>query len=119
MIQDQRGFTLVETLCALLVVSLAVLLIGQLSQAARSLEHQADLQFAISREANNTLATLQARTRTAVVGVHQRDLHIAGVAVRETEQVTEADELLQIKLDYAWQEGGRTREQRWGLLQHR
>lgn len=119
MIRDQRGFTLVETLCALLVLSLAVLLIGQLSQVARSLERQADIQFAVSREANNSLATLQARTRIAEVGVHQRDLHIAGIPVHETERITEEGELLQITLVYAWQEGGRGREQRWDLLQSR
>lgn len=117
MIRDQRGFTLVETLCALLAVSLAVLLIGQLSQAARSLERHADLQFAISREARNTLAPLQARTRIAEAGEHVRDLHIAGITVRKTERVTAEGDLLRITLDYAWQEGGRMREQRWGLLQ--
>ena len=117
--KNERGFTLVETLCALLVVSLAVLLIGRLSHAAKSLQREADMQFTVSREAANTLAEWRVHARTAEAGTHVRDMKLEGVDVRETESVEIAGELIRIEIEYAWQEGGRTREQTWALLQQR
>jgi prepilin-type N-terminal cleavage/methylation domain-containing protein len=114
--RDQRGFTLVETICALCVISLSVLLISHLSYAVQAQQRRSDLEFAVSREAVSVMSQWRARIRSAETGVHTRDLTFGGVVVRETERVQTEGGLLRITLDYAWQEGGRTREQKWSLL---
>ncbi|TCP59647.1 prepilin-type N-terminal cleavage/methylation domain-containing protein [Tumebacillus sp. BK434] len=112
MSQNEQGFTLIESLCAVVITSLTVLLAATLWQTSLASERQSALQTELTRQATAKLERLRAETH-----VVPRDdtFHLESQGSQITEQITILPEggLYRVTLTYTWQERGRTREQTW------
>ncbi|MBL0387032.1 hypothetical protein JJB07_10255 [Tumebacillus sp. ITR2] len=118
--QNEQGFVLLETLLALFLLSLALLLAVELWQASAAQERRAQLHLVISRLALSTLE--QARIQNPLpIGTSLRDVTSqlsTAVPVTETTVVSfdPTSGLTKINLTYTWQEGGHPFVQNWAAL---
>lgn len=112
---NERGFTLVEMMCAMLVLSLTLLIFAGLSQAAQTEERNAALRLAISREAVTVMENWRMQT-TLTPSTATHVLSMQNVAVTETQTVAAQAGLKCLTLSYIWQEGGRSYAQTWATL---
>ncbi|MGB8955244.1 MAG: prepilin-type N-terminal cleavage/methylation domain-containing protein [Tumebacillaceae bacterium] len=114
--KDEQGFTLVESMLSLLVLSLALLLASRLWLTASSQERRAELQFSISRQAVAAMESWRG-ANTVAPGTTEREFRVGQVSVRETKEATpEPQGIMRLMLTYAWEEGGRHYAQTWATL---
>ncbi|WP_109690904.1 hypothetical protein [Tumebacillus permanentifrigoris] len=113
--KNEQGFVLLETLLALLILSLGLLLITELWQACGQMERRTQTELLLSRRAFSMIELTRVSS-TPIVGT--RTLAVAGAT--ETTEITPdpASGLKRITFTYTWQEGGRTYVQRWATLSH-
>jgi prepilin-type N-terminal cleavage/methylation domain-containing protein len=112
---DERGFTLIEMMCAMLVLSLTLLIASALSHAIQSQERRSALRLAISREAVSVMENWRMQS-TLLPQSNSRQLVLQNVTVTETIAVQPVAGVMQASLSYAWQEGGRPYVQTWATL---
>lgn len=113
--RDERGFTLIEMMCALLVLTLTLLVTSALSHAIQTQEQRSALRLAISREAVSVMENWRMQDALAT-HTDSRQLLLQHVAVSETTSVQQNAGLMQMSLSYSWQEGGRSYVQTWATL---
>jgi prepilin-type N-terminal cleavage/methylation domain-containing protein len=113
--RNERGFTLIEMMCAMLVLSLTLLIASALAQASAAQERRSALRLAISGEAVSAMENW--RLQSAIVPQSMsRQLLVQHVTVTETSVVQPSSGLMQLTLSYAWVEGGRPFVQTWATL---
>ena len=114
--KGEQGFTLVESMFSLLVLSLALLLASRLWLTASAQELRAELQFSVSRQAVAAMESWRG-ANTVAPGTTEREFRVGQVTVRETkEAVAEPQGVMRLMLSYEWEEGGRRYEQTWATL---
>lgn len=113
--RDERGFAFVETMVAVLILSLLVLVVGGLWRATQSTDAQSELLFQLSREAVNQMEAWRLESPLNS-GTTTRGWQWQRVSVIETKSVQWEDGMWKLTLTYQWQEGGRAREQTWATL---
>jgi prepilin-type N-terminal cleavage/methylation domain-containing protein len=114
--KDEQGFTLVESMLSLLVLSLALLLASRLWLTASAQERRAELQFSMSRQAVAAMESWRGAS-TVAAGTTEREFRVGQVIVRETkEAIPEPQGIMRLMLIYAWEEGGRRYAQTWATL---
>ena len=114
--KDEQGFTLVESMLSLLVLSLALLLASRLWMTASAQERRSELQFSISRQAVAAMELWRGANSVAP-GTTEREFRVGQVSIRETKEAPpEPQGLMRLMLTYAWEEGGRHYAQTWATL---
>ena len=114
--KDEQGFTLVEAVFSLMVLSLALLLASRLWLTSSAQERRAELQFSVSRQAVAAMESWRG-ANTVSPGTNEREFRVGQVTVRETKASTpEPEGLMRLVVTYAWEEGGRHYEQTWATL---
>ncbi|HEU4963120.1 MAG TPA: prepilin-type N-terminal cleavage/methylation domain-containing protein [Bacilli bacterium] len=112
--KDERGFTLVETMCTLVVVALMLLLSYELLRAAQVQEQRAEMEYAVSRVAVGHLEAWRGGT-SLPSDSKQEEITILGIPVKETTTLVADSETgqLQLTLIYSWKEDNKPYEQKW------
>jgi prepilin-type N-terminal cleavage/methylation domain-containing protein len=116
-LRSERGFTLVETLCALLVLSCATLVLTGLWRTAQSQQRQADLLWNISREAAKTMEAW--RVNGSMGGPDTRTLTVKNTTVHEQKTTEDAPKHTTLTLTYSWQTGGRNHAETWTSIRRK
>lgn len=111
--KNEQGFVLLETLLALLLLALALMLVTELWQASAQLERRTQTELTLSRQA---LSTLELARVQPALPVATRTTAVAGGTETTVIQVDPISGLTSISLTYTWQEGGRTHVQQWATL---
>lgn len=113
--ERERGFTLVETMCAILVLSLTLLLAAGLIRATQHQERRTQMEFAVSRVAVTQLESWRGG-ESLPDGFRKKELVLHGTPVTETIITSIVDDLTKVTLTYTWHEGGRPHEQTWATM---
>jgi Tfp pilus assembly protein PilV len=113
--RDERGFALVETMVAVLILAFMVLAVSGLWRAAQTADAGSEWMFHLSREAVNQMEAWRLETELTS-GTTTREWRLQQILVAERKAVQWEDGLWKLTLTYQWQEGGRTREQTWATL---
>lgn len=106
---------MVETMLAVLVLSLMIWTCSGLWQAAQSADREADMLFHLSREAANTMEAWYLEA-PYIAGTTTRQWQWRQLRVTETKTIVAEAGLWKLTLTYRWQERGRTHEQIWATL---
>ncbi|ASS74966.1 hypothetical protein CIG75_08185 [Tumebacillus algifaecis] len=115
MVRNEKGFTLIESLCAVVITSMTILIASGLWQACIAQERQSAMYFAVSRQAVSDMERLRAE-QSVMPGEEVRDLEVDGMRILSHRTIVQEADLFQVTLTFTWQEGGRTHEQTWATL---
>lgn len=115
MSRSERGFVLLEALCAVTIVSLTIMLATALWHASIRQERQSELHFLVSRIAVSQMERIGEAQSIAAVE-RTNELEILGVSVEERLLVEREGQIYRVVLTYSWLEGGRAHAQSWATL---
>jgi type II secretory pathway pseudopilin PulG len=113
--KDERGFILVEVLCAVVMLAVGILVGAQFMQTAQALDRRSELLFALAQEAAAVLEMWRAQD-VAEVQFQEREFVLMGTKIREHRVVEEVGGSWRMTLRFEWREGGREREQVWATF---